>query len=313
MLNFILTAIAPALLVIAVIVLVAPVVLCWRWYLHRQPRHSPLTKNLLRPPGHSLHEKIEEIDGDIDIFLIYLFLTPFIAFSVHISQVHFGGKPDTVSQIAFTVACAALFGCFCGWRMFHHLKRKRIHRLGLEGELATAEELNQLMLDGCRVFHDIPYQYGNIDHVVVSRSGVYCVNTKCLGKLKEGNGDAEVVVDHDQNLLRFPDRNCPIPTSQLETEAKWLSQNLSSAVGEKVVVEPMLALPGWFIKERKGRDSVYVFNPNKPQKFFVRNRSVLTPEMVQRIAHQLEQLVRNVEPAFRESKKWKVARSATSI
>ena len=59
----------------------------------------------------------------------------------------------------------------------------------------TSEELNQLMLDGCRVFHDIPFPYGNIDHVVVSRSGVYSVNAKMCGKPKEG-GSVDVVVDH---------------------------------------------------------------------------------------------------------------------
>ena len=66
----------------------------------------------------------------------------------------------------------------------------------------------------------------------------------------------------------------------------------------------MLALPGWYIKERIGRGSVYVFNPVKPQKFFLHNRQVHSPEMVQRIAHQLEKLCRNVEPSFREKQDW---------
>ena len=70
------------------------------------------------------------------------------------------------------------------------MNERKSYALGLDGELATAEELNQLMLDGCRVFHDVPIRYGNVDHVVVHRSGVYAVNTKLLGQLPRNDGDA---------------------------------------------------------------------------------------------------------------------------
>lgn len=133
---------------------------------------------------------------------------------------------------------------------------------------------------------------------------MYSVNTKLRGKPKEGDGKADVVVDHLRNVIRFPDRPIPIPKDKLEMEAKWLAQHLTSSVGQNVEVEPMLALPGWFIKERKGRGSVYVFNPIKPKKFFVQKREVLSAELIQQIAHQLEQLCRNVEPSYREKQNW---------
>lgn len=66
----------------------------------------------------------------------------------------------------------------------------------------------------------------------------------------------------------------------------------------------MLALPGWFVKKRIGRGSVYVFNPHKPQKFFLHNRQVLTPKQIEQVAHQLEQLCRDVEPKYKEKKGW---------
>jgi homoserine kinase len=49
----------------------------------------------------------------------------------------------------------------------------------------VAEEINLLMLDGCRVFHDVPIEpYGNIDHVIVAPSAVYAVETKTRRKRK---------------------------------------------------------------------------------------------------------------------------------
>ena len=121
------------------------------------------------------------------------------------------------------------------------------------------------MLDGCRVFHDVPIQYGNVDHVVVSHSGVYAVNFKMLGKLPKNGGNVEVTVDNATNVLRFPDRTVQIPIEQLTTEARCLSDFLTKAVGKQIKAEPMLALLGWFVKDRIGRGPVYVFNPRNPK------------------------------------------------
>ena len=201
-----------------------------------------------------------------------------------------------VMGLAFVVVVAK--------RLVRLLNDRKHAVVGLDGELATGEELNQLLLHGCRVFHDVQFRYGNIDHVVVSQSGVYTVNTKIHGKPPQGDGHVELTVDHEKNFVQFPDGPCRIPIEQLTTEAKWLSDFLTKAVGQRVAAEPILALPGWFIKERIGRGSVYVINPCNPKKFFVQNRQILSPEMVQRVAHQLEQLCRDVEPAFREKKSW---------
>jgi hypothetical protein len=78
----------------------------------------------------------------------------------------------------------------------------------------------------------------------------------------------------------------------------------ASAVGQSISVEPMLALPGWYITERKGRGSYYVFNPHQPQKFFLHERKVLSDQMQTQIAHQLDQLCRSFEPSYRKEKGW---------
>lgn len=303
-LNWCIVALSPGLLILAGVAVLVGVMSLWAKRQKKQLRHSPLTKDLLRSPGQSLREKLLLLDFDVLSYLVMLMLAPFVIYSLHISGSYFLSEPETFARAAFS--CSILIvGCtLVARKLWVSLEERKIAILGLEGELATGEELNQLMLDGCRVFHDIPIRWGNIDHVVVSQSGVYSVNTKLLGKPKQGDGKAEIIVDHDQNVIRFPDRPVRIPNDKLEMEAKWLAQHLTSSVGQKVEVEPMLALPGWFIKERKGRGSVYVFNPIKPKKFFVQKRQVLSPEMVQQIAHQLEQLCRTVEPSFREKQDW---------
>ena len=252
-----------------------------------------------------MRQKIEDLDARIDGYILVMALIPIFVYSLHVSQSYFGGTPESWWRTGILVLITAAIVGLVGRRLLHLMGERKLAALGLDGELATAEELNQLMLDGCRVFHDVPIRYGNVDHVVVSPSGVYAVNTKMLGKRAKTGGNAEVTVDHRSNVIQFPDRQYRIPVDKLTTEANCLSQELTGAVGRKVEVEPMLALPGWCVSERIGHGRVFVFNPVRPVKFFVQpNRRCLEAEMIQRLAHQLEQKCRNLEPVFQETKRW---------
>ena len=280
------------------------IMLWWQRSVRHQQRQSPLVRELLRSPGHSLREKVDGLESDVEGRLFITLFMPLMMYAMHISLSHFGQDPESTTRTLTSVLIATVA---IGW-MARPLPRLLLERrrcvLGLEGELAVAEELNQLMLDGCRVFHDVPIKYGNVDHVVISPSGVYAVNTKMRGKPAGQRSAAEVRIDHEKNLMTFPDGAFPIPTEKLQMEARCLSEYLTSAVGETVAVEAMLALPGWFIKDRVGRGPVFVFNPLKPQRFFLQNRHRNSHEMIQRIAHQIEQLCRDVKPSFRRDKAW---------
>ncbi len=275
----------------------------WKRKQDRKHRQSPLTQDLMRPPGYSLQQKVNELNDEVSFSFILMLLIPFLLYSLHVSQSYFGDVPESLPRTIIMLIVSLVAIAFLGYRLTKVLTERKNNALGLQGEMFTGEELNQLMLCGCRVFHDIQFDYGNIDHVVVSPSGVYSINTKMRGKPKVGEGKADLIIDHQKNSLCFPDYEHPIPTKQLETESHWLSQHLTSSVGSQIEVQSILALPGWYIKQRIGRGSVYVINPKNPKKFFVGNRVILDPTKIQQIAHQLEQLCRNVEPVFREKKR----------
>lgn len=295
--------VGPGLLLVLGILPMLGVVLIQRALERRHPRRSPLTKDMLRIPGHSLREKIADINIEIETAMVAVCVIPIAIYAMHVSQSYLGGMPETSIRTILSFLLATALTLLMGRKVLRLLEKRKQFVLGLEGELATAEELNQLMLHGCRVFHDIPFPYGNIDHVVVSPSGVYAVNTKIRGKLKEGHS-AEVIVDHSADIIRFPSGDYIIPVDQLETEARWLAQFLRQATGEAVAIESILALPGWYIKQRIGRSSVYVINPHKPTRFFVQKRQVLSPELIERIAHQLDQRCRDVEVSYKGKREW---------
>ena len=178
-------------------------------------------------------------------------------------------------------------------RLVRLLDQRRNYRLGLLGERAVGEELNQLMLVGCRVFHDVPNDpYGNIDHVLLAPSGVYAVETKARRKKESPAKDSHRVV-FDGCTLQFgegtQEHRC---LEQAKQQASRLSDWLSKAVGDAVEVQAVLALPGWFV-ERRGRGEVIVVS-GRAVKTLVKGCPVLEAAKIERIAYQLDHHCRDV-------------------
>ena len=60
-----------------------------------------------------------------------------------------------------------------------------------DGERDVAEYLNDLRKLDCYVLHDLPGKDFNIDHIIVSKQGVFAVETKTFSKSTEKN---EIIV-----------------------------------------------------------------------------------------------------------------------
>jgi hypothetical protein len=54
-------------------------------------------------------------------------------------------------------------------------------QMGAEAEEWTAEVLAKLPSPPWRVFHDVPLEYSNVDHVVVGPGRIYAIETKWTG------------------------------------------------------------------------------------------------------------------------------------
>jgi len=159
------------------------------------------------------------------------------------------------------------------------------------------------MRQGAVVFHDIPANNFNIDHVVIASEGVFAVETKGFTKPKQGRGKADATVVFDGKVLKFPTWTTKDPLEQAERQAAWLAKWLASAVGSPVPVLPVVALPGWFI-ERTGRGDVRVFNGKQLAGLLkCRGTQPLSTQDVQRIAHQVEQRCRTVAPRYAEEER----------
>lgn len=269
---------------------------------YKKGRRTPLTGKLLRNAGESLRNDLEV---NLDKLESAIFKALLVSVPPGALLFVFGLLGDNKVLLWQLVLGVILYLYLIYWSIKSIqslLKERYALYLGLDAEIAVGQELNQLMLSGCRVFHDFPAEGFNIDHVVVGPGGVYAVETKGRAKPDKGRGAADAKVSYDGEKLNFPDWQETKPLDQAKRQAVWLSKWLSSATGSSIITKPALALPGWFV-ERTSSGDVTVFN-GKNSKFLARpsTPTSLNDQQIQQISHQLEQRCRDVEPTAYRTK-----------
>jgi hypothetical protein len=271
------------------------IILFWRKRQGSTDRRSPLTRDLLRSPGQSLQEQLEDSRLDTMAYLSVGTAGPLVGYGMYLANRLYQPELSLVIVISCVFTGAAIWGV-CLYKVWLLIKARSKLQLGYEAELAAGQELNLLAHDGYWVFHDFPAEKFNIDHVVIGPSGVYAVETKGRPKRSSSGDNKGWEVEYDGRSLRFPEWTETAPLQQASNQAKWLKEWLSSAVGELLQVEPVLILPGWFVR-RSTSEGIAVLNPKNAGGYFKRTgKQPLSEKLIKQIVHQLDQRCRNVTP-----------------
>jgi hypothetical protein len=256
----------------------------------RRGERLPVSDKLLRPAGHSLQIHIEKLTDDY----IMLILAAVLCSLASVGALGFPPPDATGRSVWLGVGATGAGVCsVMAWR-----KRTRIRyaRLGLIGEQAMAEYLAVLASKGCRLFHDVPVDRENIDHVVVGPPGVFAIETKFWSKRPGTFNEAKHEAVFDGNTIRFPWGKTDRPLNQARRNKRWLEKFLSESTGERVAVQPIVALPGWWVSVTVKTDSgVWVLSGKQVAGRITSEPPKFSPKTIQQIAHQLEQKCRDVE------------------
>lgn len=272
---------------------VAPAFWLSKW--KRRNKRSPLTSDLLRSPGESLRTQIDELSLELSMIVLFSTAIPLGLYAVWLTQYHFTVVNNPKAVAGFYLIIGVGIVVYQAAMLHKTMSHRNDLRLGLDCEQAVGQELNQLMLDGCRVYHDFLADGFNIDHIVIGATGVFAIETKGRAKPDRGRGQEDVRVVYDGQSLQFPTWKETKPIEQAKRQAVWLSSWLSKATGDKIAVKPALALPGWFV-ERQAKD-LLVFSGKNPR--FIATLKTETPlseAMIERAAFQIEKQCRDVAP-----------------
>lgn len=275
-----------------------PFLLIAVWLNHRRKKFraealEPFTELPLRPPGESLRLKIDELSTEFDGLVTTAAMVGLGA-AVFVTSMSSTLRPTLgLSLFVFTL-CAYAYSAI---RLAKLQKKLWMYRLGFTGERIVGEELNQLLASGFKVFHDVPFENFNIDHVLVGPPGVYAVETKSVRKKASIKGLERATVYSDGTTLKFPTKFDTHFIEQARRNAETVSKWLSQATGEPVPANAILTLPGWRIERTKGGD-VNVLRPDEIKRSFPTSpKRPLSSEQIQRIAHQLTERCRLTKDA----------------
>jgi hypothetical protein len=249
---------------------------------YRAETKAPFSE-LRRPAGETNRLRVQELDERIDPWLAVLTMTPLV-FAVILTL-----QTPSWPLVVFCFVLSAIVALLANRSLQPLIRQRATYQLGFNGERFVAEELNQLMSDGFRIFHDIPFDKYNIDHVLVGRTGVFVVETKTKRKRK-ADGEENYKVLFYGTRLNFPaGRWDTEAVEQARRNAKQVSLWLSSATADRITAHPIVTIPGWWV-ERSARSDVYVTNPKQIRSFVLHSTdNPLSPEKIQRASHQLEE------------------------
>lgn len=246
---------------------------------------TPLTSKPLPGPGDGLDRRL--LDVSVDKVLVCVVLAA-VAWALWLqAAIHswVGRVPDPHVYLAIaaivTVICAAL--CRRGWAEMRRLKQ------GRDGERIVGQVLQSLDLPGLRVYHDVPADGFNLDHVVVCERGIYVVETKTWSKrarekLRTSNG-------------RIFLGNRPAPgdaVGQAAAEARWIRELLVRATGVPYRCQPVVAVPGWYGERMDAatKSIAWVLEPKALRGWIERDKICLSLADIARIDHAIVSHIR---------------------
>jgi hypothetical protein len=247
---------------------------------------SPLKAMPLRNPGQSLDEEIQRVVDDQVV-------APIAAIGMlwMVALIDWFAVWRDLPRRPWVFTLVALTGtAWLALRIFRLRRRVQTLKLGRDGERAVGQFLEGLREGGARIFHDVPAERFNLDHVVISTHGIYVVETKTITKPA---ADAKVFYDGERVTVagHSPDRD---PVKQAKAEANWLRQLLKESTGRDFPVRGVVVYPRWWIEQtNKDRPhEVWVLEPKALPKWIENAPAVVSAEDAAMAAYHLSRYVR---------------------
>ncbi|MBM9519086.1 NERD domain-containing protein [Desulforhopalus vacuolatus] len=289
--TFISPLVAP---LIAVGLIVVPAVLLLKLFkLSTRKRKSPLSNDLLRNPGQSLLEKINELTVEITAQTLMIPIIFLQIVSLYLLQILNCPECNRFMLILVLLLCGSGFFIYIIINSYRKFHQRNTLRLGYECEVATGQDLTTLITFGFNIFHDFPADGFNIDHIAIGPTGVFAIETKGRAKPLDSKDKPGYKLTFDGEHLQFPSWTERKPLEQARRQAEWLSKWIASSTGTPQPVVPVLSFPGWFISRTKSSDIVIYSGKNCA--FLAKGRQVLSVERIKAISYQVERVCRDVK------------------
>ncbi|NND54657.1 MAG: NERD domain-containing protein [Gammaproteobacteria bacterium] len=194
---------------------------------------------IMHEAAQRLRDELQRLSASQSIYLggLLVFAMLFLAANTLEARRLFAGYPDWQLHLQFLFLLLATTFILC--ELGVTIVRKRRLRFRALANIAVGHRLQQISSASTQVFHDVETTAGVIDHVVISRTGLYAVNVVC----RRASGAATVSVEND--ALVFSDAAPKRPINDLVAMIRALEQDFEALLGYKVRIRSVVAVPGW--------------------------------------------------------------------
>jgi len=208
---------------------------------------------LLRYPGQSLDEKLDLIK---DKLLEKITYAAFLLIGLVVLVISFN------LSFYYELLAVILFYIYLIVLSSKNIQKIRSYKLGRDGEKSVAQYLSiiarQLSKEDANmhVYHDLISEKKefNIDHIVVSKKGIFIFETKTYRK---DEGKTNTITSNGKELFKNGQKmtnNIPL---QIKGQVQWLQSELLQSTGKKYTIIPSIVFVGWYVDSKK-IDDIYI-------------------------------------------------------
>ena len=203
--------------------------------------------NLLRSPGQSLDEELDSIREGLALKYIQAF--GLMAIGIILILIF-------KLSLYFELGLFFIFFIYLIYTLSKNINKIRSYKLGRDGEKSVAQYLSivarQLTKEDANmhVYHDLVDEEKafNIDHVVVSKKGIFIFETKTYRK---DEGITNTITSNGKELFKNGQKmtnNIPL---QVKGQVQWLQSELLQKTGKKYTIIPSIVFVGWYVDSQK--------------------------------------------------------------
>lgn len=247
---------------------------------------SPIkNEKILRRAGQSLDEEIAKVVDDNVV--PYALASAFALMIALMEWIHWAtGSPP--NPFLYTSIAIIIIG-YSAYKLHKVRKVLKNLRQGRDGERSVAQYIDLVRSTGMRIFHDIPGEDFNIDHLIVSKKGLYVIETKTYSKPSKGT--AKIFFDGEK-LVFNNDGFSTREVIQVTAAAKWIENLIEELTAKRYSAKPVLVFPGWYVEMAKNNKSdVWTLNPKALKQFIDNRQEVFSNEDVKLISANLSRYI----------------------
>ena len=259
-------------------------ILYYRHSIYLSMKHKYRT----RVQGESLQEKIR--DDEFKVMEQYMFPAFFFVITAFLWYIYLASVQVNLFFVSlFTVAMLVL--AVRGYVKIKKTKRVLKHyRKGLEGERLVGETLNRLSNESTFVFHDIPGNRFNVDHIIVSTRGIFVIETKHFNRevCNEFFYDGSMIYRVMKDGRKFP---CPKLLPQIDGEARFIEQEIEHRTEMKLPVVKVAILIGSYIGGTENFKDYWLLNESSFVTAFRQTKEIYDDSVVKLVATHIRTMV----------------------